>query len=319
MQQTNKAFTLVELLVVIAIIGVLIVLLLPAVQAVRESARRSRCQSNIKQIALACLNHEQAHKYLPCGGWAYGWTGDPDRGFGLAQPGGWIYNLLPFIEEPAIRSIGAGETFEKKKTTLQQAATTPISLFSCATRRPAILYRFAPVQQRFNMFSPPKVARGDYAINAGNQNRCEIYYGPSTLSQGMNAQYQWPDISDHTGVSYQRSLIRSAQITDGTTKTYLVGERYIDPKKYENGTCYADNAYMLTGYNNDHHRSTYDPPMQDKKGASHTDRFGSAHAGSFVMSMCDGSVRSVEYDVDPAVHRSMGHRNDGKPVSGAGL
>src|SRR3977135_3561541 len=80
-RERSGGFTLVELLVVIAIIGILVALLLPAIQAAREGARRAQCKSNLKQLALGCLNHHDTQKHFPTGGWGYQWVGDPDRGF----------------------------------------------------------------------------------------------------------------------------------------------------------------------------------------------------------------------------------------------
>ena len=100
-------FSLVELLVAITIIGILIALLLPAVQAARESARRMQCGNNLKQLALAALSHESAFKFFPTGGWNKYWLGHPDRGFDKRQPGGWVYNVLPFIEQQSLHDLGA--------------------------------------------------------------------------------------------------------------------------------------------------------------------------------------------------------------------
>ncbi len=124
-------FTLVELLAVIAIIGILIALLLPAVQAAREAARQLQCKNNLKQLALACLNHEHAHNFLPAGGWSYGWAGDPDRGVDKRQPGGWQYNILPHVEQQALHDLG----LNNNQTGRTQAAVTPVGAFICPTRR----------------------------------------------------------------------------------------------------------------------------------------------------------------------------------------
>ena len=104
---TRHGFTLVELLVVIAIIGILVALLLPAVQVAREAARRTQCKNNLKQIGLAVLGHESAQRFFPHGGWGFQCMGLPGRGFGPNQPGGWIYNILPFMEEQSIHQLGA--------------------------------------------------------------------------------------------------------------------------------------------------------------------------------------------------------------------
>ena len=118
--QIVKGFTLVELLVVIAIIGILVALLLPAIQAAREAARRSQCQNNLKQLALGCLQHHDTFGMLPSGGWSWHWTGDPDMGFGREQPGSWLYHILPFIEEDDLHAAGRRRQPGQRSTTQQR-------------------------------------------------------------------------------------------------------------------------------------------------------------------------------------------------------
>ncbi|HMP06498.1 MAG TPA: DUF1559 domain-containing protein, partial [Lacipirellulaceae bacterium] len=133
----RRAFTLVELLVVIAIIGVLVALLLPAIQAAREAARRSHCANNVKQLATAFLTHEAAHRHYPTGGWGYRWFGEPDGGYGKRQPGGWGYNILEFIEQPALRRLGQGVTdINARQPLLRQVAETLPAVFNCPSKRP---------------------------------------------------------------------------------------------------------------------------------------------------------------------------------------
>jgi prepilin-type N-terminal cleavage/methylation domain-containing protein len=173
---TVPGFTLIELLVVITIIGILVALLLPAVQAAREAARMTQCQNNLKHLALGCLAHEQAHGWLPTGGWGFGWTGDADLGFDWHQPGGWLYNILPFIEQSGLHDLGAGMLWDfdqdlpsAKMDAHLQAQTIPVALFYCPTRRPAAAYPgvFFPLVNAH--FAQTTFGRNDYAINGGDQ------------------------------------------------------------------------------------------------------------------------------------------------------
>ena len=159
MRRTSKriGFTLVELLVVITIIGVLIALLLPAVQAAREAARQAQCSNNLKQMALACLSHEQANGFLPSSGWGWTWAGDPDRGFGKKQPGGWHFSILPYMGLDNVHDVGLGKNYAGDVI----AAETPVSTFGCPTRRPAtpIPFSTAPTSTSFLRAAGPRAQR----------------------------------------------------------------------------------------------------------------------------------------------------------------
>ena len=130
-RRIGAGFTLVELLVVIAIISVLIALLLPALQAAREASRNAQCTSQMKQIALACLQHETTHEFFPTGGWGSLWAGDPDQGFKpTVQPGGWMFNILPYMDLLALHDMGLNAN-QLGRTTTQ---ATQVPFFLCPSR-----------------------------------------------------------------------------------------------------------------------------------------------------------------------------------------
>ena len=313
-------FTLVELLVVITIIGILIALLLPAVQAAREAARRVQCQNNIKQISLGMLQHVEHHGHYPTGGWGWRWAGDPDRGFDHKQPAGWGYNILPYIDQTALHQLGAGLADADKKAALTLAAETPLTIYYCPTRRKAIAYPNDPSNRRFyyNADMPDVFGRCDYAACAGDQNCTGMHQGPSTLAQGDDpsfSTYTWPHVTDTSnGISYLRSEIKPAHVHDGASNTYMVGERYLYPGCYHTGTCGCDDQGWNLGYDIDINGWTCRPPRQDREGYDDSHIFGSAHSAGWNVAFCDGSVHLMSFFIEPETHRRMGVRNDRLPI-----
>src|SRR5262249_24148508 len=212
-------FTLIELLVVIAIIAILIGLLLPAVQKVREASNRIRCANNLKQMGIAALNHESTYKRLPGGGWGGRWVGEPDRGTGKSQPGGWVYQLLTFVEQDNLASWGAGLPRSQQLAVNRQRVGATNPLMNCPTRRNSgpFLNR-QPVSYYNCQGFPPVLARADYAANAGDINK-EENGGPGSLAEGdgpnLSRQPKY-STKDLHGVIFQRSEVRIADITNGT-------------------------------------------------------------------------------------------------------
>ena len=319
------AFTLVELLVVIAIIGILVSLLLPAVQSAREAARRSACINNLKQIGLGALNHESGIQHFPTGGWGWAWVGDADRGFSEDQPGGWMYNLLPYIEETALHgasSDGDPDTLTTKQLEgAREAITNPISIINCPSRRAPIAYpkpwdgTFLARNSAPNPTDHNVAGRICYAANSGDLGNPHGA-GPGSLE--ASATFDWPDYGS-TGVMFLRSTVTIADIVDGTSHTYLAGEKYLNPQHYTTGMTGADNETWCTGWNNDNYRSAgigtqVLPPKQDTLGFEDGVRFGGPHVAGFNVVMCDGSVRTIAYSVDGMTHRFLGNRADEQPI-----
>src|SRR3974390_1067676 len=160
----RAAFTLIELLVVIAIIGILMALILPAVQRIRESASRLQCANNLKQIGLGMHHCHDQNGHFPSGGWGWNWTAEPDRGYGMDQPAGWCYSLLPFIEEEPTYTLGAGTGVPGVDSANFQRVQMKIRIYNCPTRRRPTLFNNGFGYGYVNCTGiPPMVARTDYA------------------------------------------------------------------------------------------------------------------------------------------------------------
>jgi prepilin-type N-terminal cleavage/methylation domain-containing protein len=328
----RHGFTLVELLVVVAIIGLLIAMLLPAVDAAREAGRRAQCANNVKQLGLACLAHDEVQGYFPSGGWGWTWVGDPTLGFGAKQPGSWLYSVLPNLEQDPLHSLGGSDgttpTTGTQMAGASQCIATLLPVTNCPTRRRTAAYPCNWPDGCFSWagnvcyYTPHNanptalLARSDYAANVGDESDPGIeWLGPESMADGLaHAAEQWKGFQ-RNGVMFTGSQVRNAQITDGASNTYLLGEKYLNPDSYTNGTDRADNESMYSGSDNDNQRSTYfEPPLQDRAGLVINDCFGSAHVSTCCFAFCDGSVHWISYSIDAGTHHLLGSRSDSQPV-----
>jgi prepilin-type N-terminal cleavage/methylation domain-containing protein len=345
---TAPGFTLVELLVVIAIIGILVALLLPAIQAARESARRAQCINNLKQLGIASHLHLDTYGFFPSAGWGDWWVGCPDQGAGAKQPGSWGYQLLPFIEEAARSQVGRGFKCgdPNSRAAIGQMVATHIAVFYCPSRRAAKSYPWTNQNNR-NFEPPPMAGKSDYAGNMGGDFAAfgmTTDEGPASLAEA--ATYAWrcsgsgldlyrrrfPAFKDMTGVIFQRSEVKIRQITDGATYTYLLGEKNLDPNHYEDCVTSNDDQSMYNGYDRDNLRGADNwlptalnqgnpgrPAVPDTPGSQLTAiydwNFGGPHPGGWIALFCDGSVHFLTYDMDPLLHQNFATRNDGRVTS----
>ncbi|MGA2622059.1 MAG: DUF1559 domain-containing protein [Thermoguttaceae bacterium] len=346
-------FTLVELLVVVTIIGVLVALMMPAIQSARESARQAQCSNNLKQLGAGASAHVEAVGSFPSGGWGNLWVGDPTRGFGRRQPGGWIYNLLPFIEYQGLYDDGSLQNVKSNYSTVSTLnytqTQTPMGLFICPTRRRVALY---PFQSRAycNMTVPSGSAtcsKTDYAINAGNAtlnsnvpsfpNELDTSPSPgkiTTLALGdactlwmvsatQGLDYGW------NGICYLHSEVTPGDVIDGLSNTILIGEKEMDSNHYRDGSTAGDKYCIVAGINQDTFRmatcispASQTQPIQlqqDRSGIASQTQFGGPHPGLCIFVFCDGSVHKINLSVNAATFQYLAQRNDGQKVSGSGF
>ena len=328
---------------------------MPAIQAARESARRSQCMNNLKQLGIASHLFHDTHKFLPSAGWGDWWCGCPDQGMGERQPGSWAYQLLGFIEETNRAGMGRGFKCDKSPASLAaigQMVSTSVPVFYCPTRRAAQPYPHGPREIR-NYDPPPLAGKSDYAGNLGSVPLVGKDVGPASLAEYDTHKwvYSGPAFvtvanaiaknllmgscsTGHTGVIFQRSTVSFNQITDGTSHTYLYGEKNLRVEDYETGGAGNDDQSMYNGWDKDNVRSTsivilsngtmvsgssY-PPSPDTPNQTYGEwGFGGPHPGGWMSVFCDGSVHFLSYDMAVLMHRDLGNRQDGNTIDASQL
>lgn len=294
MLQLRRAFTLVELLVVIAIIGVLVALLLPAVQSAREAARRMQCSSHLRQMGLGVINFEDVNKMLP-----YTRT-DPSET--------WAVLILPYIEQQAQYGL-----WDLKKNYYNQLDTARLptgKVMVCPTRRKA------PRQSKDNNFdklqgdvNAPFTSGGvsDYAVNCGTNTGQADYYPDSAFSGIIYSI----DTACNGPFWYKGKPMRLPMITDGLSNTLFLGEKHISVKEldFEGSTYNGDNGqpFKKAGISN--------PIIRSPTITGNMSRFGSWHPGVCQFVMGDGAVRIIRNEIDLTTLGYLAHRFDGNAIN----
>ncbi len=284
----QRGFTLVELLVVIAIIGGLIALLLPAIQAARESANSARCANNLRQIALAFQHHHTALRAFPSGGFDFSTPPAFLNGRPLSgdqQGAGWGFQILPYLEEGNIwKGLGGGSDDELSIRAI--AATSPI--FFCPSRR-----------------GPQTLTYSD-----------PLYLGGLELTHALG-DYAGSNL-EGTGAVRQDHGVAIREITDGTSKTFLVGDKRMNVQHLGEWQ-EDDNEGYSSGWDEDTIRYTNLPPDADHTGddLSGNKLFGSSHHGALNMSFADGSVHKINFEIDAKAFEYLGNKSDGQTVNSA--
>jgi len=304
----RRGFTLIELLVVIAVIALLMAMLLPAIQRVRESANRMLCASNLKQFGVAMHNFHNDYQMFPQGGnvpWSGIWRSSPlVAANDLPNQGaGWAFLILRYIEQDNLaKSLDDWQIF-----------STPISFYNCPSRRHNVI---VTISGRAGM---------DYAAatpGAAPWSWDQFWYG-TTWTWDINNP---PANAPYYGVIVRTSRLSKVQlnegsIPDGTSNTIVLGEKWLRPDSYLTGD-WHDDAGWTDGWDPDIIRYAAIPPLRDCNGSPYGwdgYQFGSPHVAGMNALFADGSVRNVKYDVDLTLFNNLCDRRDGAATNLNGL
>ena len=334
----RRAFTLVELLVVIAIIVLLMALLLPAIQKVREAANKLRCANNLKQMGIAFHHFHNDFNRFPTGGtdWYFGID------YGLGQNGmvfnngsipsqppyqtvGWPFQILPYVEQDDVWKQFSNDKWGNPGPT----SRTLIPIYFCPSRR-----------------APTRVNSGRSGMDYTSIIPGANWPGHPDPPIYGNNDYGWGDRYDHGGIVARCEhwtdtpvggvnevdgptadvKVTFASITDGTSNTMCISEKFQQPVRYLSGDGNDDQGWCC-GWDPDIVRMAVMPPRQDfnfpSNGASDPRSWngdnwaqvafgvGSPHPGGVNVLFGDGSVRNIGYDIDPLIFWRLGGRNDG--------
>jgi len=312
-----RGFTLVELLVVIAIIGVLVALLLPAVQAAREASRRTKCSNHLRQQAIACHTFHDSLGALPSAGRQDSGTGarwnaanpDPFR-TGITAFWHWRYQILPYLEQNNLYNVPSNED--------SRIRGTAVSIYNCPSRRQPTLVS-------------PTLLLVDYAGNAGTT------WCPADNPNTWNGTIV-PNMANNQTLW---RLCRFADVTDGTSNTLLLGEKFVAVDHYRKGAQWGDNEPWAGGNSWVHTRHAIHQPRADviasaatqevappgcgfglgtpQAGGGYYDYWGSAHPSGFNVALADASVRIIRYNVLITTLRALSDRGDGQAFDSSGL